>query len=108
MDIKKKLAANIRQLRATHNMTQAQLAEELGLSLDMVGRLERERIAPSFKTLEKLCDVLRVDIVDLFGTGASTGLRTDRALVLHEINILLFHMNDKELGKHKNLLAAIS
>ena len=107
MDIKKKLAANIRQLRATHNMTQAQLAEELDLSLDMIGRLERERIAPSFKTLEKLCDVLRVDIVDLFGTGVSTGLRTDRALVLHEINVLLSHMTDDELRKSKKLIEVI-
>lgn len=59
MNLKQIVAANVRQLRKTHNMTQSQLAEELDLSLDMVGRMERELIVPSFKTLEGLCRVFQ-------------------------------------------------
>jgi len=108
MKLKKIVATNVRQLRKTHSMTQAQLAEELDLSLDMVGRMERELIAPSFKTLEALCKVFRVEGVDLFGSGASTGLKTDRALALNEINGLLSRMSDKELKQVKKLIEAIS
>ncbi len=108
MSLKQIVATNLRQLRKTNNMTQAQLAEELELSLDMVGRMERELIAPPFKTLEALCRVFRVGGVDLFGSGASTGLRTDRALVLNEINSLLSHMSDKELKQAKKLLKALT
>ena len=108
MDLQQIVASNIRQLRKSHNMTQAQLAEELDLSLDMVGRLERDLIAPSFKTLEKLRKVFRVDGVELFGTGVSTGLKTDRAKVLHVINSQLSHMSDKDLHRAKKLLDALT
>lgn len=108
MDLQQIVASNIRQLRKSHNMTQAQLAEELDLSLDMVGRLERDIIAPSFKTLEKLCNVFRVDGEVLFGTGVSTGLKTDRAKVLHQINRQLSHMSDKDLHRANKLLEALT
>jgi len=108
MDLKQIVAANVRQLRKTNNMTQAQLAEELDLSLDMIGRMERRLIAPSFKTLESLCKVFRVSGVDLFGSGASTGLKTDRALILNEINSLLSRMSDKNLEQAKRLLEALT
>ena len=108
MDLQQIVASNIRQLRKSHNMTQAQLAEELDLSLDMVGRLERDMIAPSFKTLERLCMVFKVEGIDLFGTGVSTGLRTDRAKVLHDINRQLSNMSDKDLHRANKLLEALT
>lgn len=108
MDLQQIIASNIRQLRKSHNMTQAQLAEELDMSIDMVGRLERDMIAPSFKTLEKLCKVFRVDCMELFGTGVSTGLKTERAMVLHEINSQLSRLSDKDLQRAKKLLEALT
>lgn len=107
MNLKEIVAANVKQLRKSHEMTQAQLAESLDLSLDMVGRIERAIVSPSFKTLEALCNVFSVDGVGLFGSGAPTGLKTDRALLLNEINSLLSNMPDKDIKQAKKLLEAL-
>lgn len=108
MGLKRTLAANIRQLRKSHDMSQAQLAEELDLSLNAVGRIEREMLSPSLGTLEKLCKVFRVDGMELFGCGVRTGLKTERAMVLHDINYLLSNLSDKDLKRAVKLLEALT
>jgi transcriptional regulator with XRE-family HTH domain len=66
MDLKKLFGGQVRWHRERRGMTQAQLAEETELSLDMVGRMERGLIAPSFGTIEALCRVLEAAPARLF------------------------------------------
>jgi len=47
-------------------LTQEQLAEVTGISVEFVSNIERGINAPSFDTLEKLAEVLNVSYVDLF------------------------------------------
>ena len=44
----------LRQLRRQKDMTQEQLAEAAGISVDRLSNIERGVNAPSFETLEKL------------------------------------------------------
>jgi transcriptional regulator with XRE-family HTH domain len=60
---------NVRRLRIQRGLTQAQLAEALGKSTDMVSRIERGDAAPSFETLEALCAVLQTSAAVFFGEG---------------------------------------
>nr|WP_239470580.1 helix-turn-helix transcriptional regulator [Archangium violaceum] len=48
-------------------MTQADVAERLGVATEVYGRLERGLLLPSVPTLRKLCAVLRMDANALLG-----------------------------------------
>lgn len=47
-------------------MTQAQLAEKIGLSTTQLGYIEQGRSATTFETIEKLCYALKISIRELF------------------------------------------
>ncbi len=97
-DIKRKFGRCLREYRRGKGMTQAQLAEKSGLSLDMIGRLERGQAAPSFTTIGKLCDILAIPPYALFGgrfrDERSTSEQNAR---LQEINDMLAKLNACDL-----------
>lgn len=61
-----KLAATIAKKRKSKNLTQAQLAGITGIHRGMIGRLENRDYIPSIPQLQKLGEVLDVEVVDLF------------------------------------------
>lgn len=65
-NLKVKFGGKLRQIRRLKNLTQEQLAEATGISVEFVSNIERGINAPSFDTLEKLAEVLNVSYVDLF------------------------------------------
>ncbi len=60
------LGANVRRYRKRAGLTQEALAENLDLSLNFMGQVERGSRTPSFATLGRIAQVLKVDIQDLF------------------------------------------
>ncbi len=54
------LGKKLRDLREEHDMNQAQLARQASLSHGLIGQLERGKVQPSIKTLEKLSEALNV------------------------------------------------
>lgn len=56
----------VRQLRASKNITQKQLAADSGLSSSTISRIESGLISPTYDALVKLATGLRVDIETLF------------------------------------------
>ncbi|PVM93641.1 helix-turn-helix domain-containing protein [Caulobacter endophyticus] len=58
---------NLRRFRTHLHMTQAQLAERIGRSTDLISRIERGEASPSFETIEQLTVVLGVPVHALFG-----------------------------------------
>jgi transcriptional regulator with XRE-family HTH domain len=63
-----KFGLHIRVLRRERGMTQEQLAEGSGLSVDAIRRIERGAFSPSLETLRKLCGGLRISLRTLFDT----------------------------------------
>lgn len=57
---------HLRRMRLTRDMTQEQLAEAAGVSVDFLSLVERGINAPSFETLERFAKALKVRIVELF------------------------------------------
>jgi transcriptional regulator with XRE-family HTH domain len=53
-------AETVRRLREAAGLTQAQLAERYGLHLSAVFKLEQGRRAPSWDTVQTLCEALGV------------------------------------------------
>ncbi|MBR1942878.1 helix-turn-helix transcriptional regulator [bacterium] len=68
MDVKKfykNLGKRIKVLRENANLTQEQLAEKTGLSIDFIGKIEVNLKHPSIKTLLKFAEVFEISISDL-------------------------------------------
>lgn len=65
MSYQKLLCANIKKLRLLKNMTQAQFAEFIGLSVEAVRNIEHEKYTPSAKTIDVICSKFCISPVDL-------------------------------------------
>ena len=94
-----KFGMHIRQLRRDRSLTQEQLAESSGLSVDAIRRIERGAFSPSLETLRKLCSGLRItlrtrfdsfeprhrndvaEICDFLSTCSRTQLRTAKRVL---------------------------
>lgn len=61
-----RVGANIAAYRKLKGLTQAQLAEILGIGTDSLCRIERGTIAPRFQRLEDIADALGCSVSDLF------------------------------------------
>ncbi len=64
--IAEKLGRRLAFFRKLRDMTQAELAEKVGLSNNFIALIESGKRAPSFETLEKLIEVLNVDVSQIF------------------------------------------
>jgi transcriptional regulator with XRE-family HTH domain len=59
--------------RKRAGLTQDQLAQAAGLSVDMISRIEAGATGARFPTIEKLAEALRVDPAELFTSDFSGG-----------------------------------
>lgn len=64
--LRTRFGKRLRQIRRYRDLTQEQLAEALGLSVEFISNIERGKSAPSFETIEKLAEVLQVTVEELF------------------------------------------
>lgn len=64
--LQKKLGQRIASLRKGRKLTQEQLAEALGCSVEFVSLVERGVNAPSVAGLEKFAKILKVEVRELF------------------------------------------
>ena len=64
--LQRKLGQRIANLRRTKKLTQEQLAEAVGCSVEFISLVERGVNAPSVAGLEKFANVLKVEVKELF------------------------------------------
>jgi transcriptional regulator with XRE-family HTH domain len=57
---------NIRQIRMSQGVSQNQLAFEAGVTREFINKVESGKNNISIKNLEKIADILEVNIKDLF------------------------------------------
>lgn len=60
------MKTRMKELRARHNLTQAQLAEKVGVRRETILFLEKGKYNPSLKLAHDIAVVLEVKIDDLF------------------------------------------
>jgi len=65
-DLKIRFGKRLRKFRRNKDLTQEQLAELVGISVDFVSNMERGINGPSFETLQKLAEALEVPAVEFF------------------------------------------
>lgn len=71
------LGQRAREARTRLGLNQADVAERIGISNEVYGRLERGLTTPRLSTLLRLCDVLRVQPNDLLLASAAPTYRND-------------------------------
>jgi transcriptional regulator with XRE-family HTH domain len=87
IDLKRQIGRGIARARLSRGITQEELAELLGRSVEAVSNLERGRSFPSLKTLEGLMRHLGISLRDMGEEGAPADSARSR-LELHGRAIL--------------------
>ena len=81
----------IYEKRKTLGLTQAALAEKLGIGQQSLSRIEQGRMAPKFERLQDIADVLECSVADLFYSAD-----TDAAKYANLITELLVSLTEEE------------
>ena len=68
----RRVSQQIRDARISKNMTQSNLADELGVSYQAVSNWERGNTLPDISKYEDLCRILDLKLEDLLGGGSDT------------------------------------
>ncbi|RKG57030.1 XRE family transcriptional regulator [Corallococcus sp. AB011P] len=71
--------AAARDARLRLGLTQADVAERVGIAMEVYSRMERGRMLPRAQTLRRLCDVLSVSADVLLGVGAGSAPAPSRS-----------------------------
>jgi transcriptional regulator with XRE-family HTH domain len=66
--LKSVLANNIKARRKSQGFTQETLAEKIDTASTYIAMIESERRTPSFKMIERIAEVLKIDAPELFST----------------------------------------
>jgi transcriptional regulator with XRE-family HTH domain len=64
--LRNRFGKRLRQIRRAKDLTQEQLAEAAGISIEFLSLIERGQNSPSFETMEKLAVVLEVEAGEFF------------------------------------------
>jgi len=64
--LKQQFGKRLKVLRSQNGMTQEQLADAVGLTVESISNIERGIHAPKFDNLEKLARILNIQVVSLF------------------------------------------
>lgn len=67
--IEKALGKRVAELRKANGLSQGELAEKAGYSIEFISLIERGVNAPSVAGLEKIAKALNVEVKDLFDFG---------------------------------------
>ncbi|WXH29734.1 hypothetical protein WA016_03693 [Myxococcus stipitatus] len=70
-----------RAARARLGLTQADVAERVGIAMDVYSRMERGRVLPSVTTLRRLCLALGLDANVLLGLADGVALQVAPVVV---------------------------
>lgn len=99
--------ANLRHYRKAKDLTQADLAEKVELSTEMISKIERGIAAPSFSTIERLSEILGVPEVVFFGVGLIVTNDSERTRILTKIQTKLSRLNEDQLVRADKMLSAL-
>ncbi|EMY80999.1 XRE family transcriptional regulator [Psychroflexus gondwanensis ACAM 44] len=82
----------LRECRDTKNLSQSQLAKEVGVHQNVIGRYERGDITPSIDVVSKIADALEVSVDYLIG---KTNLLLDKEAVDRLVRISELNEDNK-------------
>lgn len=85
MNIQMTLGQQVRALRRQRRLTQEQLAELAGVSLQHIGEIERGQGNPTLNSLVKLSDALDISLSELFENSEQYKSEKEMRDLLHQL-----------------------
>ena len=99
-EIKSRVAAAVRAGRTKREISQAALAEEVGLSMEAISHIERGTSLPSLETFSALAKALDLDVGKLLvGSNRKKPLGLARARLETEVSAFADSLTDREVAK---------
>ena len=74
------VGSRLRQLRKERNLTQAELARQIGIQQSDLSRMEKGEYRVSLDNLFKILAIFDLDLADFFGDGAKTSEQVQQPL----------------------------
>ena len=105
MDVRNEVCYRVQQLRRQIGITQEKLAEQAGLSVDGIRKIEGRRATPSLETLYKISKALRTQLVDLIGHEEE--MQTEKGRELREFCLYLSTKKLEEIRLAKRIIRAV-
>lgn len=84
-----------RRIRHRPKLTQAALGEAIGMSVNMIGKIERGETGVSFENVEKFAEFFGVDVSEMFAYVPKSGQELRPALL--DLTTELASLSDDEL-----------
>jgi transcriptional regulator with XRE-family HTH domain len=107
MDLKRRIAIRLKAVRNSRQLTQNELAERTGRSVDAISNLERAKGLPSLETLEALATVLEIPIEEFFAkTSGGRRENAGRVTLLARLSDLGRTLTDRDLKVAVKVLEA--
>lgn len=111
MDVRNEVCYRVQQLRRQTGITQEKLAEQAGLSVDGIRKIEGRRATPSLETLYKISKALRIQLVDLVryegGIQYEGEMQTEKGRELQEFLVYLATKKLEEIRLAKRITRAV-
>lgn len=85
---------NIKELRQNNNLTQEEFAEKIGISIQGLSNIERNRYQPAAETVDKICRAFKITPVELLTPPVN-----DSEEILKNITTLLSQCSKAKLKK---------
>lgn len=92
MNYQKLINSNIKSLRIKQGLTQEEFAEKIGISIQGLSNIERNRYQPTSDTVDKICKSFKITPVELLLTDTKTNNN-----LLNNINALLLECSPQKL-----------
>lgn len=99
MNYQKLINSNIKSLRQRHNLTQEEFSEKVGLSLQGLSNIERNRYQPTAETVDKICKAFNITPAELLTMNSEANED-----LVKNINTLLAGCTKKQLKQIYNII----
>lgn len=103
-DLRKRFGRLVTANRRRRGLTQQELADRAGISIEMINKIERGVSSPRFPNIEKLAAALEVDPAELFSPDLPKGAAQRRQLT--DLVARLSILSDRDLAWVDRLLDA--
>lgn len=94
MNYQKLINSNIKELRTKYGLTQEEFADKIGLSIQGLSNIERNRYQPTSDTIDKICTSFKISPLELLLTKSKT-----HDTLIKNINALLLQCSTQKLNQ---------
>lgn len=103
MNYQELINTNIKNLRLSHNLTQESFAEKIGISVQGLSNIERNKYQPSGDTVDRICSAFNMHPIELLLCGDKISNET----LISDIIAKLKLCNNKQLVQISDIISVL-